>query len=201
MRNLPRGDTGDMMAHTDLIPGNVLVFNGNLAGVLDVGGLGPADPGLDLVAAWHLLDAGPWRALRQGLGCDDLELGARQGVGLPAGDGGGLVLPPQQPADEPDGPTHAGTRRRGRLVRLSHHARPAEQEMGWAHGRGFGSVGGMEVPSRSVTATARACRSSVAAAGPPSPAGDRNGSLARAHGRHCPPTVPFGHHVSKGPPP
>jgi aminoglycoside phosphotransferase (APT) family kinase protein len=73
MRNLPRGDTRDVMAHGDLIPGNVLVSNGHLAGVLDVGGLGPADPALDLVAAWHLLEAGPRQALREDLGRDDLE--------------------------------------------------------------------------------------------------------------------------------
>jgi hypothetical protein len=28
---------------------------------------------LDLVCAWHLLEAGPRRVLRVGLGCDDLE--------------------------------------------------------------------------------------------------------------------------------
>jgi aminoglycoside phosphotransferase (APT) family kinase protein len=28
----------------------------HLVGVLDGGGFGPADPALDLVAAWHLLD-------------------------------------------------------------------------------------------------------------------------------------------------
>lgn len=73
MRALPRGATEDVMTHGDLIPGNVLVSEGRLAGVLDVGGLGPADPALDLVAAWHLLEAGPRQALRADLGCDDLE--------------------------------------------------------------------------------------------------------------------------------
>lgn len=72
MRDLPRGDTADVMTHGDLVPGNVLVSGGRLAGVLDTGGLGPADPALDLVAAWHLLEAGPRRALRESLGCDDL---------------------------------------------------------------------------------------------------------------------------------
>jgi aminoglycoside phosphotransferase (APT) family kinase protein len=72
LRVLPRRD-GDVMTHGDLIPGNVLVSAGRLAGVLDVGGMGPADPALDLVCAWHLLDAGPRRVLRDELGCDDLE--------------------------------------------------------------------------------------------------------------------------------
>ncbi len=73
MRTLPRGAAGDVMSHGDLIPGNVLVSNGRLAGILDVGGLGAADPALDLVAAWHLLEAGPRHALRADLGCDDLQ--------------------------------------------------------------------------------------------------------------------------------
>jgi aminoglycoside phosphotransferase (APT) family kinase protein len=62
-----------VMNHGDLIPGNVLVADGRLAGVLDVGGLKAADPALDLVAAWHLLDAGPRAEFRAALGCDDPE--------------------------------------------------------------------------------------------------------------------------------
>jgi aminoglycoside phosphotransferase (APT) family kinase protein len=73
MRALPRSQAGDVMTHGDLIPGNVLVADGRLAGVLDVGGLGPADPALDLVGAWHLLEAGPRAMLRADLGCDDLD--------------------------------------------------------------------------------------------------------------------------------
>jgi aminoglycoside phosphotransferase (APT) family kinase protein len=73
MRSLPRGAAGDVMTHGDLIPGNVLVANGRLAGILDVGGLAPADPAVDLVSAWHLLEAGPRQVLREDLGCDDLE--------------------------------------------------------------------------------------------------------------------------------
>ena len=71
-RELPRRGA-DVMTHGDLIPGNVLVAGGRLVGVIDVGGLGPADPALDLVAAWHLLEDGPRAALRESLACDDLE--------------------------------------------------------------------------------------------------------------------------------
>jgi aminoglycoside phosphotransferase (APT) family kinase protein len=72
-RELPP-DRLDVMNHGDLIPGNVLVTTGKkLAGVLDVGGLKAADPALDLVAAWHLLDDGPRAAFRAALGCDDAE--------------------------------------------------------------------------------------------------------------------------------
>jgi aminoglycoside phosphotransferase (APT) family kinase protein len=72
LRLLPR-NAPDVMTHGDLTPGNVLVVDGRLAGVLDVGGLGPADPALDLVGAWHLLDTDRRNILRVDLGCDELE--------------------------------------------------------------------------------------------------------------------------------
>jgi aminoglycoside phosphotransferase (APT) family kinase protein len=72
LRELPRR-SADSMCHGDLVPGNVLVRDGRLVGVLDGGGFGPADPALDLVAAWHLLDAGPRARLREQLGDDDLD--------------------------------------------------------------------------------------------------------------------------------
>ncbi|MDK1472507.1 phosphotransferase [Streptomyces sp. 549] len=73
LRALPRDAAEDVMTHGDLIPGNVLLSAGRLAGVLDVGGVGPADPSLDLVCAWHVLEAGPRQVLRDRLGCGDLE--------------------------------------------------------------------------------------------------------------------------------
>jgi len=51
----------------------VLVQDGRLVGVLDGGGFGPADPALDLVAAWHLLEPGPRAELRHALGCGEVE--------------------------------------------------------------------------------------------------------------------------------
>ena len=71
-RELPR-TAPDVMSHGDLIPGNVLVAGDRLSGVLDTGGFGPADPALDLVSAWHLLEPGPREVLRRALGSDDLE--------------------------------------------------------------------------------------------------------------------------------
>jgi len=74
LRALPSG-TADTMCHGDLTPPNVLVADGRLAGVLDGGGYGPADPSLDLVAVWHLLDDVRREAVRRALQCDDLEWG------------------------------------------------------------------------------------------------------------------------------
>ena len=72
LRELPR-ESDDVMSHGDLIPGNVLTAGDRLSGVLDAGGFGPADPALDLVSAWHLLQRGPRDVLRRALRCDDLE--------------------------------------------------------------------------------------------------------------------------------
>jgi aminoglycoside phosphotransferase (APT) family kinase protein len=72
LRQLPEVDD-DRMCHGDLTPPNVLVRDGRLAGVLDTGGFGPADPALDLVSAWHLLDDGPRRVMRDALRCSDVQ--------------------------------------------------------------------------------------------------------------------------------
>ena len=73
LRDLPPPPGPDVTTHGDLTPGNVLAADGRLTGVVDVGGLGPADPSLELVGAWHLLDARRRRRLRTTLGCDELE--------------------------------------------------------------------------------------------------------------------------------
>jgi aminoglycoside phosphotransferase (APT) family kinase protein len=71
-RELPR-EAPDVMSHGDLTPGNVLVAGGRLAGVIDVGLFRAADPALDLISAWNLLEAGPREVLRDALGCGDLD--------------------------------------------------------------------------------------------------------------------------------
>jgi aminoglycoside phosphotransferase (APT) family kinase protein len=72
LRGLPEVDA-DAMCHGDLTPPNVLVRHGRLAGVLDGGGFGPADPALDLVAVWHLLDDARRESVRRALGCDEVQ--------------------------------------------------------------------------------------------------------------------------------
>jgi len=72
LRTLPEVD-GHRMCHGDLTPPNVLVRDRRLVGVLDGGGFAPADPALDLVAAWHLLDDVPRQVLREGLGCSEIQ--------------------------------------------------------------------------------------------------------------------------------
>lgn len=62
----------DVMSHKDLTPFN-LVSNDGLAGVLDTGGFGPADPALDLVAAWHVLDADRREEFRESVGSSEAE--------------------------------------------------------------------------------------------------------------------------------
>jgi aminoglycoside phosphotransferase (APT) family kinase protein len=72
LRTLPEVDA-DVMSHRDLTPPNVLVGHGRLTGVLDTGAFGPADPALDLVAAWHLLEENQRSLLRASLGCGDVQ--------------------------------------------------------------------------------------------------------------------------------
>ena len=71
-RMLPR-TAPDGMTHGDLTPANLLLEGDRLHGVLDTGGFAAADPALDLVSVWHLLEADARAELRQELQIDDLE--------------------------------------------------------------------------------------------------------------------------------
>jgi aminoglycoside phosphotransferase (APT) family kinase protein len=57
--------------HCDLLPGNVLVENGRLVGVLDFAASGVGDPACDLMAAWSMLPTSGRRMLRDLLDVDD----------------------------------------------------------------------------------------------------------------------------------
>lgn len=72
LRPLPRRDP-DRMTHGDLVPGNLILRDGRLVGVIDVGDYGAADPALDLVVGWHALDDEPRRQFRERVDVDDLQ--------------------------------------------------------------------------------------------------------------------------------
>jgi len=72
LRDIPASGP-QVMSHRDLIPANLLVADGRLAGVLDGGGFGPADRALDLVCAWHLFDARARARLRDAVGATETE--------------------------------------------------------------------------------------------------------------------------------
>lgn len=57
--------------HCDLLPGNVLVENGRLVGVLDFAASGIGDPACDLMAGWSILPASGRRMLRELLDVDE----------------------------------------------------------------------------------------------------------------------------------
>ena len=138
LRELPRGPGGDVMSHGDLIPGNVLVVRrapgrdprrrraGTCRpGAGSGGGLAPAR-GRPAAAA-----ARRPRLRRPGVG-------TRQGVGVRAGHGAGLVLRGEQPGDEPDGHAHLAAhpgfdllqRRRLVMWRLGAGHRPRRRRAG-----------------------------------------------------------------------
>ena len=49
-------DGDEVWVHGDLLPGNLLVIDGRLSGVIDFGGLNVGDPACDLQAAWNLFE-------------------------------------------------------------------------------------------------------------------------------------------------
>ncbi|HET7398326.1 MAG TPA: aminoglycoside phosphotransferase family protein [Intrasporangium sp.] len=88
LRTLPQVDV-EVMCHGDLTPPNVLVRAGRLVGVLDGGGFAAADPALDLVGAWHLLDDLQREAFREALGCTEIQW--RRGMAWALHESMGLV--------------------------------------------------------------------------------------------------------------
>lgn len=72
LRELPEIDD-DVMCHGDLTPPNLLVDEGHIVGVLDSGGFAAADPALDLVSLWHLLETNERELVRRELGCSDVQ--------------------------------------------------------------------------------------------------------------------------------
>lgn len=79
-----------MWLHADLIPGNLLVRDGRLAGVLDFGTVTTGDPAYDVTAAWHILDAAGRGVFLDLVGADDATCRRARGLVL---SGGVIALP------------------------------------------------------------------------------------------------------------
>jgi aminoglycoside phosphotransferase (APT) family kinase protein len=68
---LPAWNGPDVWVHADLMPGNLLLTNGRLTGVLDFPTAGKGDPATDLIVAWNLLPASARPAFRTAVQVDD----------------------------------------------------------------------------------------------------------------------------------
>jgi aminoglycoside phosphotransferase (APT) family kinase protein len=86
----PPWDGPPVWLHADLIPGNLLVRDGRLAGVLDFGTVTTGDPAYDVTAAWHLLDAASRPAFLDLVGADEATRRRARGLVL---SGGVIALP------------------------------------------------------------------------------------------------------------
>jgi aminoglycoside phosphotransferase (APT) family kinase protein len=68
----PVHDADDVWIHADLMPGNLLVRDGHLAGVIDLETVCIGDPAVDLMPAWNLLTPHVRETYRRALGVDDV---------------------------------------------------------------------------------------------------------------------------------
>jgi aminoglycoside phosphotransferase (APT) family kinase protein len=67
----PVWDGPPVWLHADLIPPNLLVRDGALAGVLDFGAMATGDPAYDVTPAWHVLDPDSRADFLEIVGADD----------------------------------------------------------------------------------------------------------------------------------
>ncbi len=67
----PPWDGPPVWLHADLIPGNLLVRDGRLVGVLDFGTISTGDPAYDVTPAWHILDPASRPAFLDLVGVDE----------------------------------------------------------------------------------------------------------------------------------
>lgn len=82
LRAEPTDESPPRWYHGDLLAENLLVRDGRLAAVLDLGGLAVGDPTVDLVVAWEVLDADGREAFRRALAVDDATWARAKGWAL-----------------------------------------------------------------------------------------------------------------------
>ncbi len=81
---LPDFGTTPVWVHSDLLPGNVLVDDGRMAGVIDFGAAHVGDPAVDISAAWKLLKGEESRdVFRAALDVDDATWARARGWAIP----------------------------------------------------------------------------------------------------------------------
>jgi aminoglycoside phosphotransferase (APT) family kinase protein len=86
----PIWDGPPVWLHADLIPGNLLVRDGRLAGVLDFGAMATGDPAYDITPAWHVLDGDARTRFLALTGPDDATVRRARGLVV---SGGVIALP------------------------------------------------------------------------------------------------------------
>jgi aminoglycoside phosphotransferase (APT) family kinase protein len=86
----PEWDGPPVWLHADLIPGNLLLRDGRLVGVLDFGAMATGDPAYDVTPAWHLLDRDTRPAFREIVGADEATWHRARGLVV---SGGVIALP------------------------------------------------------------------------------------------------------------
>jgi aminoglycoside phosphotransferase (APT) family kinase protein len=67
LSNLPYWSQDPVWVHGDLLPGNILIQNSRLSGVIDFSDVGRGDPACDLIVAWSLLNSNSRRVFRDHL--------------------------------------------------------------------------------------------------------------------------------------
>jgi aminoglycoside phosphotransferase (APT) family kinase protein len=76
----PPWDGPPVWLHADLLPANLLVRDGRLAGVLDFGTVCTGDPAYDVTAAWHLPDPAQRRDFLELVGPDEATIARARGL-------------------------------------------------------------------------------------------------------------------------
>jgi aminoglycoside phosphotransferase (APT) family kinase protein len=86
----PNWDGTPVWLHADLLPGNLLVRDGRVVGVLDFGVMATGDPAYDVTPAWHVLDRESRALFRDRLHLDDATWRRARGLVV---SGGVIALP------------------------------------------------------------------------------------------------------------